>query len=196
MSLPNPKAQIIHSSFNLVASNNVEGQFYQFGVYGGYAMRIAYHCTTSKEIALHQLEENSTVIRGPFDYMKFWGFGPIDAVTQARILSSGIDPEDLHINNGPLESVKLEEGSACVVFISLDNAEDVTLALRAVEPALQVGTVIIMNKWWKTRHHTRMGFDRWVDRYVPLKDFDNYLEVFQDNGWARAFVVRKLANKS
>jgi len=193
MTLPNPEAQMIFTSFRLVAANRVEGNYYQFGVYNGYPMRAAYHCTNSKEIGIFRVQENATLIGGAFDRMKFFGFGPVDAVTQARIIDAGIAPEDLKIDTGPLSQVELKPQSAAVVFVSFDNAEDVTLSLRAAEPALQVGTVIIVNKWWKARHQARIGFDKWVESYIPLKDFDRYLEVFQDNGWARAFVVRKLS---
>lgn len=187
MSLPNPDAHIIFLALRAAAGNQLDGDFYQFGIRSGYVLAAAYGLSESaavKGLRTREGEEASTP-------MNFWGTAQtITPYAQTQILSTGMPPERLKLATEATGALSCDT-KAAVVYVSQDKGINVMAALGTASVLFQPGTVVVVDRWWALDRTARMGFDRWAHTHVPLRDFDNHFEVFHDNGWARAFMIRQ-----
>jgi hypothetical protein len=122
--------------------------------------------------------------------MNFYGVEQtIDPSVQTKIMSTGMPPERLKLITQDSNIIS-SDNKAAIVFVSRNKGINVFAALAASSVLIQAGTIIIIDRWWALDGAARAGFDKWAHMHYPLKDFENHFEVFHDNGWARAFMVR------
>ena len=185
MSLPNPDAHIVFLAIRAAIGNNIKGSFYQFGIRDGYTLAAAYGCSESPNIkALRDKEGHDS------NPMNFYGAeATVTQEVQERIMSTGMPPERLKLVTKDTNTLSGQD-KAAVVFVSRDKGVNVLAALATSSMLIQPGTILIIDRWWALDRTARAGFDRWAHMLFPLKDFDNHFEVFHDNGWARAFMMR------
>lgn len=148
-------------------------------------MAAAYGCGVSPVVEALRVREG-----GGAAPSTFWGFSEtVTADVQSRMMSTGLPPEALRLvtrDSGPVDV----DVRASVVYVSQDSAAAVLAALTSASAILQPGTVIILDRWWSLDAQTRKGFGEWANVIAPLKDYDAHFEIFHDNGWSRAFLMR------
>jgi O-methyltransferase len=189
------KAYLFRAIGTFFSTHDVPGDYFEFGCFGGYTMRMAW--------------DHFRVLRGDTHYFafdSFQGFPDVDGVdvghwkkgdlsmseSQFRHICSshGIPAEKLTTIQGFFEnSLKSEETAntlksrkAAVVYIDVDTYSPAKEVLEFIEPYLQRGTIIVFDDWncffcddslgerraWMefTQDHPKLTFSPFVSTHV------------------------------
>ena len=196
MTLPHPDTFLLHRVFRYLAGNNLSGHYLQFGMNGGFYLSYAWKLAHSWEVDRMREQETGVVTKG-FPDMRFYAWDTEkDPEAQNVALCTGMPPERLTVTPGPFSSTfrgpqRVPAASAAVVVVDLPNREDVRDALIFASLFMRENTVVVMNKWWQSSQQTERGFFDWSRQITIVGDHDDLVTQFQDNGWARAFIVSK-----
>lgn len=200
-----PREQMLKTAMEFVSISEVNGDYLEFGSYGGHSFTIAFHFGKHRKMNFYAFDsfEGLPEITG----IDAEGYKPFEKGEYAcglqkfkeSISKKGVDLERVRIIPGWYKDTLNEESkeklgikSAAVVWIDCDLYDSATQALNFVTDYLVDGTILIFDDWFCFKGDPNRGeqraFDEWLKRNPTIKAIE-----FHKFGWhGNSFIINRL----
>lgn len=200
-----PEERMLDMAFSFARWGRLTGDYLEFGVYDGWSLTAAYHLAKKHGLSdmrflgfdsFDGLPAMNDVDSYPFQQFTEGQLRCDQATVQRNLRRSGVDLSQVRLVKGWYRDTltaesreQLELKQAAVVWIDCDLYESTTQALDFVAPALQDGTILVMDDWFLFRAHPERGerraFTEWLERHPGIQ-----VTPFAKSGWHEtSFVV-------
>jgi O-methyltransferase len=178
-------------AFDTAAGNDLEGDYYEFGVWKGRSFRLAYRRARLR-LKAHQFNRMKFVAFDSFEGLPAsndptlpaqyhsGAYSAPQALFERNILRAGLPADRLVIVKGwyddlertTAEIATLQNSKIAICYIDCDIYESTVPILDFILPRLQIGSLIVVDDW--NRHLTsskfgiRRAFREWQERNPKL----------------------------
>jgi O-methyltransferase len=197
--------RMLDMAFAFARWGQLAGDYLEFGVYSGWSLTAAYHLARKHRLAgmrflgfdsFEGLPPMNGADRYPFQQFAEGQLRCDQATVERNLRRCGVDMDRVRLVKGWYKDTltarnreQLGLRKAAVVWIDCDLYESTASVLDFIEPALQDGTVIVMDDWFLFRGHPQRGerraFAEWLERHPGIQ-----VTPFAKPGWHEAsFIV-------
>lgn len=204
-----PRCRMLDTAMDFVRHNDVQGDYFEFGVYAGATFQYAYHAAYDrglKNMKFHALDsfEGFSEPKGHDDIglvtkgtrncsekqflrnVRNAGV-PLSSVTTTR----GWFSDTLEGNGKTVTDKKFGDKKIAVVWLDADLYEPTIAALNYLTPRLQDGVVMMFDNWFLFKGHPLRGERRAFDEWKSLHP-EFVFTSFYHFGWhGTSFIVNK-----
>jgi O-methyltransferase len=197
-----PREEMLETAMKYAAASKLEGDYFEFGVFGGKTLGAAYHISRTylphiQFVAFDSFqglpaEEGA----GGFEQFKVGEFSASEAEFRRNLARRGVDMSRVDIVPGWYQDTlteatraKLPSKKAAIVNVDCDLYESAALVLDFITPYLEDGSLILFDDWFTYRGRPDRGeqkaFSEWCQKHPSLR-----ASQYQTYNWSgNSFIV-------
>ena len=177
-----PKAKLIEVVMSFIELSKIEGDYLEFGSFGGNSLALAYHCIKRRRLpmkfyAFDSFEGLPEV--GGKDKDSGWVKGQFSCSLKdfkQNLRKKKVNLNEVTIIPGWYDKTLTKETKrnlpikkAAVILVDCDLYESAVPVLEFIKEYIQDGTIIIFDDWFCIKGHPdkgeRRAFREWLDKY-------------------------------
>ena len=193
-----PQEELLQSCMDFIRSNQLEGDYLEFGVFEGRSFIAAHHLARAYGLAMRFFAFDSFKGMPPSAQGKYEGFTrynegrfccDIEAFKR-NLRVKRVDMRSVFFTEGFFDRTLTEErrdslglSKAALIMVDCDLYESTVPVLDFVTPLIQDGTLMIFDDWFAYRGHPDHGeqraFREWLQKNPAIRAMPYYSHRFQ-----------------